>query len=1288
MSDSTHTAGIRITGDASGLISSSKAAGDAQKRLADEFAKTGEQAKKNADESKRFGERLKEEAETAGKSRTEIERYRAGHLQLTGAQKQSAEASLKSVEAHDRQAQSIAFVKGAALTAAAAITAYAVNTAIGVKAAIDQAAALHTMSQSYGISTEALSAYRYQMSLAGIDQEAFALGMKTLSKNISEARGGVGDGAALFRILGRDIESAVKSGASIETLLPLIADKFASFADGPNKAALSLALFGRENQQLISWLNKGSQGFRDAVREAEAFKLIIGPDMARRADDFNANLARMNALFGASKIAIAEEALPALNRWIERLLYAKQLGGGWFGALQIAMNEPASDAFKSNAGKKQSVDADIAALNEQERRLLNASGKTPQLADYFAGEIDTVRSDLRKAQGRRQIYQLQERQEALDRVAGMDTGDQVSRMMARGAAGKSQAPALPKTGADAESDYSRLNRELRTHIELLELQASSGEKVTQGDQIRVQLLQAVADKTVKLNGAQVDDLVAKANNLRALELEQRAREELTKQDLEIFQARNQFIDQQKKSAETMVEENKRQREQTEELGLTTEALGRLRIGRIDDTIAMQERDVIAARAGGDEAYVALLERELVLLRERRDLTSAAAGKTIAVEEAKAAKDAWKSTSDSIERSLTDALMRGFDKGKTFMQNLRDAAVNMFKTLVLEPIIKPIAQYGASTVLGAFGMPGAANAGGAGGIGGLSNLNSLYNMFSGNSGGMFSTSAPSWYTAGLADGSIAAGATEAGAGLYAAGGTALGGAALGGTALAGEAAALGVGSMYGGAAAGGALAGGAAAGLAAVPVVGWIALAAIAAYSLMSDDDKDKRKPSQVQLARDSAGNFFIGQSDVPGGDANQALYGSLRGALNDPKQYDPAVLAGHVDQWVQGAQGESAEEMVKKLMAALADAAQAAQAANQLAAATDQMGQSLRAAQDPLGFWSAQVSKVGTELGSSADTVEEWRAEFLAAMDGTLSAEQFAKWQEFGGVLTQAASAAGAAAQAEQQLADRRAQEEQRRGSLEVQLMQAQGDASGALMQQRHLELAATDESLRQLQYQVYVAQDAAKAEQDLAAQRVAAAQDLAVAERAAQQAADAQIAGLFTRIQETLRFSEMVKRLERDSINLSLSDLSPLTHQQRLDVARSGYEGVLGNARLGDADALGQYNQSQQAYLREAAGFYGTSTPTYGAIFSGSQADQQSLVTGLKSAIAGNFTDSAVQFDSMNLSLTQIDASLKGLDTRLVEGFRAATADQTREIVKALIEQGLAVKEGVFGALEAAVRA
>jgi hypothetical protein len=72
------------------------------------------------------------------------------------------------------------------------------------------------------------------------------------------------------------------------------------------------------------------------------------------------------------------------------------------------------------------------------------------------------------------------------------------------------------------------------------------------------------------------------------------------------------------------------------------------------------------------------------------------------------------------------------------------------------------------------------------------------------------------------------------------------------------------------------------------------------------------------------------------------------------------------------------------------------------------------------------------------------------------------------------------------------------RRELEIQLMEAQGNATGALAAQRALELEGMDATLRALQQQVWAAEDAAKATEALAEAQAKAAEEAAVAAEAA----------------------------------------------------------------------------------------------------------------------------------------------------------------------------------------------
>jgi len=186
-----------------------------------------------------------------------------------------------------------------------------------------------------------------------------------------------------------------------------------------------------------------------------------------------------------------------------------------------------------------------------------------------------------------------------------------------------------------------------------------------------------------------------------------------------------------KDLSVLEESNTKLAEHNQEIGLSAEALDLLRLRRLDDALATEEqvRSLMNLQNSSQEE-IDMMERRIKLLKEQRNLTAAGQDGEAASKAAKSAADEWKRTSDSINQSLTDALMRGWESGKGFAENFRDTVVNMFKTLVLQPVISAIVSPVSMGVSSMMGLSGAANAaGGASGgaaaaVNGASMLSSM------------------------------------------------------------------------------------------------------------------------------------------------------------------------------------------------------------------------------------------------------------------------------------------------------------------------------------------------------------------------------------------------------------------------------------------------------------------------------------------------------------------------------------------------------------------------------------
>ncbi len=194
-------------------------------------------------------------------------------------------------------------------------------------------------------------------------------------------------------------------------------------------------------------------------------------------------------------------------------------------------------------------------------------------------------------------------------------------------------------------------------------------------------------------------------------------EKLNKEYEDAVKGLDGMLDAQEKNVDTLKKQVEQERFAVESMGLNKEAVVELEIAKLNETAAQKERlaalaDDIDLSGETGKAY----REQARLLRELGDLKRQGAVKDTAMTKAKEAADEWTKMTDGINQTLTDALMRGFESGKGFAENLRDTVVNMFKTLVLRPVISGVLNVAMGAGAQMLGLGG-----GSSGGGGLSNM---------------------------------------------------------------------------------------------------------------------------------------------------------------------------------------------------------------------------------------------------------------------------------------------------------------------------------------------------------------------------------------------------------------------------------------------------------------------------------------------------------------------------------------------------------------------------------------
>src|SRR5204862_7584712 len=105
-----------------------------------------------------------------------------------------------------------------------------------------------------GATAEEASRLRFAAKQSGIDVDTMTKSLGLLSKNLA--------GTKLDK-LGLGLKDASGKALPLNDSLLKIAERFQSMANGPEKTALAMQLFGKSGAQLIPFLNKGADGIAE-----------------------------------------------------------------------------------------------------------------------------------------------------------------------------------------------------------------------------------------------------------------------------------------------------------------------------------------------------------------------------------------------------------------------------------------------------------------------------------------------------------------------------------------------------------------------------------------------------------------------------------------------------------------------------------------------------------------------------------------------------------------------------------------------------------------------------------------------------------------------------------------------------------------------------------------------------------------------------------------------------------------------------------------------------------------
>jgi hypothetical protein len=251
------------------------------------------------------------------------------------------------------------------------------------------------------------------------------------------------------------------------------------------------------------------------------------------------------------------------------------------------------------------------------------------------------------------------------------------------------------------ANYEKLLNDIEDKTGAMLLEQQQTEKLSDSQKLALKIMQDIQSGTLKLNQSQKIKITQSLEELLNTERLNAEMKDLAKTQQAAIALSNKLNDEQNKTTESMRATVVSLMEQNDELRLGKDAVIARQVAVMRSTAT--DLEFAAATYEGNEA----LAEQARLLRQQADLTENNSMLS-AAKEANKELEKTTGTVGEIEKSLTDALMRGFESGKGFGQNLKDTLINMFKTLVLNPIIQPVASGAASSVLNVLGMSSGAN----------------------------------------------------------------------------------------------------------------------------------------------------------------------------------------------------------------------------------------------------------------------------------------------------------------------------------------------------------------------------------------------------------------------------------------------------------------------------------------------------------------------------------------------------------------------------------------------------
>jgi len=196
----------------------------------------------------------------------------------------------------------------------------AVITGVMAKSVIDYAKAgdeVHKMGLRTGFATDALSRLKYAAAIGGAGLEDIEKAAKRMAATLYDAKEGLSTSVDALANLNMTVEEF--EGLSPEDSFMKLAGAISAIEDPLKRSALAQRIFGKAGTELLPMLSEGTEGLKAMMDEAERFAPIFDKEAAEAAAKFTDTMGQLKGTTDKLKFAIADNLVPALLPFIEKM---------------------------------------------------------------------------------------------------------------------------------------------------------------------------------------------------------------------------------------------------------------------------------------------------------------------------------------------------------------------------------------------------------------------------------------------------------------------------------------------------------------------------------------------------------------------------------------------------------------------------------------------------------------------------------------------------------------------------------------------------------------------------------------------------------------------------------------------------------------------------------------------------------------------------------------------------------------------------------------------------------